>query len=220
MPRRKRIVLAGVAHHVTQRGNNRQSIFIKDEDFRNYCYWVNEYAREYHVDVLAYCLMNNHVHFIVVPQDGEGMARLFRSAHMRYSQYFNYDRQMNGHVWQSRFFSSPLDDAHLLCAMRYVEQNPVKAGMVQRAWDYEYSSAKWHVGEKSHRYIFVKESILVDTRRWKKHLEEGDLSMDEIIEANTQKGLALANKRIVEDWEQKLGVQLHAKQVGRPKKLK
>jgi putative transposase len=77
MPRRRWVVLPGVAHHVTQRGNNRQDIFVKDMDFSNYCFWVNEYAREYQVDVLAYCLMNDHVHFIVVPQDPDGLARLF-----------------------------------------------------------------------------------------------------------------------------------------------
>ena len=147
MPRRARIVIPDHPHHVTQRGNNRQIVFFDEEDHRRYCYWINKYAQEYHVEILAYCLMKNHVHFIAVPKDQDGMARLFNTAHMRYAQYLNEKRSTCGHLWQGRFYSCVMDDEHLYYAIRYVEQNPVRAHMVQYPWDYSWSSARWHVGQ-------------------------------------------------------------------------
>ncbi len=81
MPRRARVIIPKVAHHIIQRGNNRQNILIEEEDFSNYCYWINKYSKQYKVNVLAYCLMNNHVHFIVIPDEKEGIARLFNAVH-------------------------------------------------------------------------------------------------------------------------------------------
>lgn len=193
MPRRSRVVIPGEAHHVTQRGNNRQNIFLEEEDFENYCYWINEYASKYNIDIRAYCLMKNHVHLVVVPKDTEGMALFFRTVHMRYAQYFNWKRKGVGHIWQSRYFSCPMDNEHSFWAIRYVEQNPVRAGMVESAWDYTWSSAKWHVGENNSKYIYVKDANIVDKDKWREYIEYKDLFSDDLVRKNTKKGLIIGD---------------------------
>lgn len=89
MPRIARIVVPGYAYHVTQRGNYRQKIFRNDEDHLKYLSWIAEYSSKYHLSIWAYCLMDNHVHFVVQPQKEESLAKVFSVVHMRYSQYFN-----------------------------------------------------------------------------------------------------------------------------------
>jgi len=141
MPRHSRIVIPDIPHHVTQRGNYRQPIFDSDSDYEKYSSWFNEYAVRYRLEVLAYCLMSNHVHFIVVPSKEETLARVFNTVHMRYAQYVNKRLKATGHLWQGRFFSCILDDKHLYRAIRYVENNPVRIKVVKKAWLYKWSSA-------------------------------------------------------------------------------
>lgn len=129
MPRRPRFVCEGLPHHVTQRGNYRQNVFNNDKDFRTYSYLVKEYMVKYEVDILAYCFTRNHVHFVAVPKTKLGFSRFFNVVHMRYSQYKNINENKKGHLWQNRFFSSVMDERHLFYAVRYVEQNPMRAKM-------------------------------------------------------------------------------------------
>ena len=170
MPRRLRVILANEAHHIIQRGNNRKNILEEAEDFSTYCYLINKYAEKYCVSVIAYCLMNNHVHFIMIPKERTGISRLFNTVHMRYAQYKNFKKKTSGHLWQGRFFSCLCDDDHLYCAIRYVEQNPVRANMVVYPWEYEWSSAKWHVRKTVRKYIKIKDTIVVDKAYWEKYL--------------------------------------------------
>ena len=86
MPRIARVVAVGIPHHITQRGNYRQDVFLDDSDRRKYLLWIQEYSQKYHLNILAYCLMRNHVHFIAIPQKEDSLARTFNTAHMRYSQ--------------------------------------------------------------------------------------------------------------------------------------
>jgi putative transposase len=97
------------------------------------------------VRVLAYCLMNTHVHLVVVPQRADSLAILFRRVHGRYAQYVNTRRRRSGHLWQQRYYSCPLSESHLWIALRYVEQNPCRAGMVARPEEYRWSSAATHL---------------------------------------------------------------------------
>lgn len=126
MPRLARTVFAGVPHHITQRGNRREEVFFTEEDRKVYLGWLAEYCERHRVDVLAYCLMTNHVHLVVVPAAEAGLQGVLKPLHMRYAQRLNRSRGWKGHVWQGRFFSSPLDEAYLWAAMRYVERNPGK----------------------------------------------------------------------------------------------
>ena len=132
MPRVARAVFSGVAHHITQRGNRRKDVFYTDEDRQAYLDWLKEYSQKNRLEILAYCLMTNHIHLAGVPRTEEGLQAVLKPLHMRYAQRFDRERGWKGHVWQGRYFSSPLDEAYLWAAIRYVERNPVRAGMVKK----------------------------------------------------------------------------------------
>jgi putative transposase len=146
MPRAARVVFEGVVHHITQRGNYRQNIFEDSADWKKYIEFVGEYSTKYQMKIYAYCLMTNHVHFLAAPLRRDSLAMTFKYANMRYSSYFNKKNRRSGHLWQGRFYSCPLHHDHALEALRYVERNPVRAKMVRFPWEYEWSSAREHVG--------------------------------------------------------------------------
>lgn len=175
--------------------------------------------KKYGVIIGAYCLMNNHVHFIMTPKDRTGISRLFNTVHMRYAQYKNYKRGTSGHLWQGRFYSCVLGDDHLYRAVRYVEQNPVRAGMVRWAWDYEWSSAGWHVGKRVANYIKVTHIGIVDRNYWKQYLLSRDRETDAIIRKKTQMGKAFAGENFIDHWERALGCVLREAKPGRKKKV-
>ena len=133
MPRAARVVAEGVPHHITQRGNNRQDVFLVDEDRRFYFETLPQDCRRCGVGVLGYCLMTNHVHLVAVPERADSFARALRRSHLRYAQRFNRQYGRSGHLWQNRFFSCPLGRDHLLTALFYVDQNPLRAGLVGQA---------------------------------------------------------------------------------------
>lgn len=141
MSRVARIIVPGFPHHVTQRGNGHADIFADDDDRQFYLATLRRYADKHGVDIWAYCLMTNHVHFIAVPADAQALSKLFHDTHSIYSLRFNQRTASSGHVFQGRFHSSVLDEDHLWAAVRYIERNPVRAGMVERAETYRWSSA-------------------------------------------------------------------------------
>jgi putative transposase len=145
MARLARVVVPGVPHHVTQRGNRRQQTFFCDDDYLAYIGLMAEWCIRFNVTVWAYCLMPNHVHLIVVPSTEEGLRSAVGEAHRRYSRGINFREGWRGHLWQGRFASYPLDEPYLLCATRYVELNPVRAGLVQSPGAYPWSSAAAHL---------------------------------------------------------------------------
>jgi putative transposase len=146
MPRNARCVEPGLPYHVTQRGTNRQRVFFCVSDFRMYLNLLRDHIEDAEVRVLAYCLMTNHVHLVVVPSRADSLAVLFRRVHGRYSQYLNTRRRRTGHLWQQRYFSCPLSESHLWYALRYVEQNPCRASITPRPEQYRWSSAAAHLG--------------------------------------------------------------------------
>ncbi len=146
MPRIPRVVVPGLPHHVTQRGNRREDVFFCDADRRKYLELVLEYSLQFGLEVLAYCIMTNHIHLVCVPLLATSLAKVFKPVHSRYAQYFNKRLGICGRLWQDRFFSCPMEEDHLWAAIRYVERNPVRAGMVAKAEDYPWSSAPAHCG--------------------------------------------------------------------------
>ncbi len=148
MPRLSRRVGPGIPHHITQRGTNRQLVFYTKRDRGVYLDLLRVNAERAGVRILAYCLMPNHIHLVAVPEEAEGLAVALRRAHGRYAQYFNARKSRSGHLWQNRFYSCALDAAHLWAALRYVERNPVRAGLVARAEEFQWSSAAAHLGER------------------------------------------------------------------------
>jgi len=146
MPRAARIVVPGLAHHVVQRGNRRQQIFFSDADRQTYVQLLARACAQARTACLAWCLMDNHVHLILVPAHADGLRAPLASVHTTYSQRINRSLQASGHLFQGRFASYAMDDAHLMAATRYVENNPVAACMVRRAEDWPWSSARAHLG--------------------------------------------------------------------------
>jgi putative transposase len=146
MSRVARIVVPGYPHHVTQRGNRRADVFETEDDRHAYLRFLKKYGERHGLDIWAYCLMTNHIHLVAVPEREESLARALRDAHTVYAMRFNTRTRMSGHVWQGRFYSCVLDETHLWAAVRYVERNPVRAGMVEQAEDHPWSSARSHCG--------------------------------------------------------------------------
>jgi putative transposase len=134
-----------IAYHVTQRGVNRENVFYSELDRKTYLHLVEDQLQETGVRVLAWCLMTNHVHWVVVPDREDSLSVLFRRVHGRYAQYLNAKRRRTGHLWQNRFFSCPVAAEREEIVLRYVEWNPVRAGMKQRAEEYKWSSAAAHL---------------------------------------------------------------------------
>lgn len=149
MPRAARIVVPGVPHHVTQRGNRRQPTFFGDEDYASWLKLAAEAFETAGVEVWAYCLMPNHVHTIAAPAESEGLARAVGKTHVRYTRLINAREGWTGYLWQGRFASFPMDETYLRRCIRYVGLNPVRAGMVARAVDWPWSSVCAHLGFRS-----------------------------------------------------------------------
>ena len=222
MPRLPRTVFANIPHHVTQRGNRREDIFFTDEDRETYLLWLREYSDKHQVEVLAYCLMTNHIHLVVVPATDDGLQRLLKPLHMRYAQRINRARGWKGHLWQGRFFSSPLDEAYLWAAVRYVERNPVRAGIVRRAENYRWSSAAAHCGIRPDGLLnlesrWSKQFVVIDD--WSAWLAEGDETEGiQILRQNIDKGLPCGNESFVRRLGKVVGRGLEFRPQGRPRK--
>ena len=159
MARLPRIVLPGIPHHVTQRGNRRERVFFEDGDYGLYLDLLADAATRAQVAIWAYCLMPNHVHIIAVPSDEDGLRRTFRHVHRHYTGYINARMRVTGHLWQGRFSSVAMDDAHLVCALRYVALNPVRAGLTEKAGDWPWSSTRAHIGGKGNAYVDVAPAL-------------------------------------------------------------
>lgn len=139
MARLARIAAPGIPYHVTQRGNRRQPVFFQEDDYRAYLQELWRQSERFGLRIWAYCLMTNHVHLIAVPDHEQSLARGLGETHRRYTRRVNFREGWRGYLWQGRFGSVPLDELHLIAAMRYVERNPVTAGLVSRAEDYPWS---------------------------------------------------------------------------------
>jgi len=145
MPRIARRVAVGYPHHLTQRGNNRAPVFLDNSDYQKYLELLLSYKQRYQVEVWSYCLMKNHLHLLLVPKTEKGLARSIGLTNMTYTQYFNRKYDRSGRIWQNRFFSCIVgNDAYLWAVARYVENNPVKGGLVTEADAYRWSSARAH----------------------------------------------------------------------------
>lgn len=142
MARLPRIVIPGLPHHVTQRGNGRQQTFFEEGDYALYLDLLAQAAERARVEIWAYCLMPNHVHIILTPSDEDGLWRTFGDTHRRYTGFINARRRTTGHLWQGRFGSVAMDEEHFVAALRYVALNPVRARLVKRPEDWRWSSTR------------------------------------------------------------------------------
>jgi putative transposase len=146
MARLARAVFPGLPHHVTQRGNGRQQTFFDDGDYAFYASLLREHCAAAGVAIWAWCLMPNHVHLILVPSDEDGLRRVLSRVHRIYAGQVHARLKRTGHFWQGRFGCVAMDEEHLCAALRYVALNPVRAGLVERAQDWRWSSARAQLG--------------------------------------------------------------------------
>ena len=219
MARLARIVVPGYPHHVTQRGNRRQETFFRDEDYREYIDLMSHFCGEEGVEIWAYCLMPNHVHLIAVPEDERGLARAIGEAHRRYTRYINFREGWRGYLWQGRFASYVMDQKHLIAAARYIELNPVKAGLVEHPTDYEWSSARAHLAGNDDD--LVKASPLLEMiNDWSRFLSSGMNKEDEVeIKRHSRTGRPLGGSQFIETIEKLIGRQVRPKKPGpKPKR--
>ena len=225
MARIARVVVPGYPHHVTQRGNRRMQTFFCDEDYQAYLSLVGQWCGQEGLSVWAYCLMPNHVHLIVVPSTEEALARALGEAHRRYTRRVNFREGWRGYLWQGRFSSVVMDEPHLLAAARYVERNPVRAGLVGHAEAWRWSSASGHVPGKGD---LLAESAWLAERTagwicsWREHLrQDDDPELAAALRRRESTGRPLGDESFVRKIGRLLGRDLLPKKRGpAPKKPK
>ncbi len=214
MPRVARIVVPGYPHHVTQRGNRRQRIFFDVADYQAYLCLISQMRVTAGVDVWAYCLMPNHVHLVVVPQRKQSLAKLFGVAHHRHARRINSAQGWQGHLWQERYHSSVLDETHLLAAVRYIELNPVRAGLCTRAEDWRWSSVHAHLQE-AHDNLVNTEPMRERISDWRDYLSEDDDSdILDSLRVHTRTGRPAGDEQFVDKLEALTGQKLRLRRPG------
>jgi putative transposase len=222
MARLPRIVVPGFPHHVINRGNRRQIVFFSDQDKRIYCDLLMRELDKAGIALWAYCLMDNHVHLVSVPETKESLAKGIGEATRKYSLIINTRNGWRGHLWQERFNSYPMGESYLYRAVRYIERNPVRAGIVKKAQEYPWSSARAHV-------FGVKDELLSDSNflisaipDWPSYLneenEEPDDSLRKLLRSHAQTGRPLGDKKFIEKLERLTGRSLKKKKAGRKKR--
>ena len=218
MPRTARTVVPGLPHHVTQRGNFGQRIYRDATDFALYRELLRIYSSRYGTAIWAYCLMPNHVHVIAVPARENSLHLTFQATHGTYARHLNERCERRGHAFQARFFSCVLEDDHLHNAIRYVENNPVRARLAEVAAEYPWSSAAAHV-HGSEDALLSRCRLLDTTGDWRDYLclaeEQGWV---ESFKRSTNDGRPLGSRTFVTTLEKMTGISLRETPRGRPRK--
>ena len=214
MPRIARIVAPGFPHHIIQRGNRRQDVFFCDEDKQAYLDLLRSYAIPAGIQFWAYCLMDNHVHFVAVPARESSLAQGLGQAHKLYTRMINFRQGWRGYLWEGRFKSYLLSEPHLYATIRYIERNPVRAGIVKRAEDYKWSSAYAHVYKKTDS-ILSDNFVLSEMGDWGTYLEDEDSVTDkDLFIRHTHTGRPLGNNGFLEKIGAIIGRDIKRKKPG------
>jgi len=212
------VVVPGAPHHVTQRGNRGLETFLRETDYEAYRGLLAERAREVGVAVWAYCLMPNHIHLIMVPPDADGLRAALGETHRRYTKHINQREGWQGHLWQERFHSFPMDEAHLLAATRHVERNPVRAGLANNAGDWRWSSAAAHLSGRDDALVTVA-PMLERVADWRAFLgQDIEPRMLERLRLHARTGRPLGDDVFLKSLEKNLGRSFQRKMPGRPRK--
>ena len=220
MGRIARVVVPGFPHHVTQRGARKQQTFFGENDYRMYVGLLSKARQRSDTEILAYCLMPNHIHLIVVPRKSNGLAELLRYAHRTYAVAINAREGWQGHLWQERFHSFVMDEQHLLAAVRYVELNPVRAGICRRPGDWPWSSYRAHVNAADDSLVVV-EPMLERVADWRRFVrsENQDAAKFSQLRERSRTGLPIGADDFIDELETITGRSLRPPKLGRPKKV-
>jgi putative transposase len=218
MPRIARVIATGYPHHITQRGNNRATVFFDDEDRQTYLKLLAGYSEKHHLQIWAYCLMNNHIHLLVVPETETSLARGIGLTNQVYTQYLNRKLNQTGRIWQNRFFSCVVENNQYLWSVaRYIERNPLEVGLMENAEAYRWSSAKAHMTGAN--------DTLLSATSWLSPQEQStyaefvvteDEETDNAIRRATRTGRPFGSEDFVDLLEFQLKQPLKAKKRGRP----
>ena len=208
--------MPGTAHHITQRGNRREDVFFSDGDRTHFLELLRHYSVECGLEILGYCLMTNHLHLVVVPEYENSLARVLKPLNLRYARYVNVRQGWCGRLWQERFYSCPMDMTHTLIALRYVEQNPVRARLADKAEEYRWSSAAGHTGRRVDPLLSDQRGLLSSIENWSEWLQAGaSEAVLEQVRLHTRTGRPLGSAGFVETVESKLGRLLRPSARGR-----
>ncbi len=220
MARLARLVVAGLPHHVTQRGNRRQRTFLNDGDYAAYRELMADWCRDEGVEIWSYCLMPNHIHLIAVPKTKNALRRAVGEAHRRYTRRINFREKWRGYLWQGRFASFVMDEPYLLAAARYVELNPVRAKLASEAEEWPWSSARAHLSGRDDPLTNVS-PLLAIVADWRGFLDSA-LREEELrdLRAHARTGRPLGNPTFLEKLEATVGRVLRPQKGGRPSKLR
>jgi len=159
MSRKSRYIIPGAPHHITQRGNRKQQVFFDDSDREFYLYTLTSLAAMYEVVIFAYCLMLNHLHLGLIPKSSVLLSNFMNSVHSKFAARINKRFGWSGHLWQQRFYSSPLDAGGFEKVLSYIEMNPVRANMVERPEDHRWSSARAHVTNSPDELVILNDRL-------------------------------------------------------------
>ena len=214
------MVIPGCPHHVTQRGNRREAVFFDDGDRRRFLDLLKRYADKGGLGIQAYCLMPNHLHLLAVPKAEDSLSAALKPLFLRYAQHVNWRQGQSGRLWQGRFYSCPLDELHQWGAIRYVERNPVRAGLVERAAEYAWSSAAAHCGLRSDPLLApLPEGMAAAIGDWSAWLADAeDAAVVAAIRRNTATGRPAGGDGFVGRLESLLGRRRRPMKRGRPRK--
>jgi putative transposase len=196
-------------------------VFFSGADRAHYLGLLREYSAGAGLELLGYCVLTNHLHLVVVPERENSLARVLKPVNLRYAQHVNRRRGGSGRVWQGRFYSCPLDERHCLMAVRYVEQNPVRARVVRRAEDYGWSSAAGHTGRRVDPLLSDRRGLLSSIDDWSGWLRERtERELLDRLRRHTRTGRPLGEAEFVERIERATRRELRAKPHGRPRKTR
>lgn len=223
MPRTARIIGVGYPYHIVQRGNNRQPVFFDDGDRYLYLKYLRESCAECDCKITAFCLMNNHVHILATPYEQDSLAKTMQKLGIRYVQYINKKHKRTGRLWECRFHSCLVDrDVYFWTVCRYIERNPVRAGIVIEPAGYKWSSARANSGMRSQHGF--PEPIWKGTHKREEYIrflnqEDKKSDMDR-IKKSTYRGNPIGTDKFLTYAAEKLGIVTNTRLKGRPLKKK
>ncbi len=216
MARMARLVVPGHPHHVTQRGVRRMDVFLQNSDYTDYLKLLSKSCKKAKTQVWAYCFMPNHIHLILVPADEDGLRAALGETHRKYTRMINFREDCRGHLWQERFHSFAMDESYLMACARYVELNPVKAGLVKHPQDWKWSSARAHLIKNDDDLVSVK-PMLDRIPDWQTFLSGGVREAElKALHMHTKTGRPLGVDAWIKNLEIETGRDLKPKKAGRP----